>query len=81
MGELVGHKLHLTVRPYSWWLKKFNDRGCVIHWSKETDGYCMFYVTAWISGNDVVDHGVLNTDEEKIKENVAHNIQRGFQQV
>ena len=81
MGNLVGHKLHLTVRPYSWWLKKFNDKGCVIHWSKETDGYCMFYVTAWVSGAEVVDHGVLNTDEEKIKENVAHNIQRGYQQV
>jgi hypothetical protein len=81
MGKLVGHKLHLTVRPYSWWLKKFNDRGCIIHWSKEASGYCLFYVTSWVSGADVVEHGVLNTDEETIKANVTHNITRGFQQV
>jgi len=81
LGQLVGHKLHLSVHSYAWWLKKFNDRDCIIHWSKESDGYCMFYVTAWSTGVDVVDHGVLNTDEEKIKENVAHNIKLGFQQV
>ena len=81
MGELVGHKLHLTVRPYSWWLKKFNDRSCIVHWSKEENGNCLFYVTAWVTGAEVVEHGILNTDDKVIKENVAHNITRGFQQV
>jgi 2-polyprenyl-3-methyl-5-hydroxy-6-metoxy-1,4-benzoquinol methylase len=81
MGQLVGHKLHLTVRPYSWWLQKFIDRKCVIHWSEERDGYCLFYVTAWASGSDIVDIGVLNLDEEKLKSNVKHNISLGFQQV
>ena len=80
MGELVGHKLHLSVHPYKWWLQKFNDRECIIHWSSESDGYCCFYVTAWSSGADIVDIGVLNTAEEEIKENIKHNIGLGFQQ-
>jgi len=81
MGKLVGHKLHLTVQPYSWWLQKFNDHKCIIHWSEERDGYCLFYVTAWASGADIVDIGVINLDDEKIKSNVKHNISLGFQQV
>jgi hypothetical protein len=81
MGKVVGHKLHLSVHPYEWWLKKFIDRDCIIHWSKEAPGYCLFYVSAWMKGEDVVDKGVLNTDEETIKANVEFNIQRDFMQV
>ena len=81
MGNLVGHRLHLSVHSYEWWLKKFNDRNCVIHWSDKDARYAYFYVTAWMSGDTFVDRGVLNTAEEKIKENVAHNVKLGFQQV
>jgi len=81
MGEIVGHKLHLSVHPYKWWLKKFRDRKCVIHWSKEVDGACLFYVSSWLDGKDVVDIGEVNTDIEKIKENVSHNIKQGYLQV
>ena len=80
-SELVGHKLHLTVRSYKWWLKKLKDHDCVIHWSKKTKGGCLFYVTAWVGGNDIVDVGVVNVDEDQIKKNVAYNIKRGFLQV
>jgi hypothetical protein len=69
------------VHPYEWWLKKFIDRDCIIHWSKEAPGYCLFYVSAWMKGEDVVDRGVINTDEETIKANVEFNIQRDFMQV
>jgi hypothetical protein len=81
MGKVVGHKLHLSVHPYEWWLKKFIDRDCIIHWSKEAPGYCLFYVSAWMKGEDVVDRGVINTNEETIKANVEFNIQRDFMQV
>lgn len=81
MGKIVGHKLHLSVHPYKWWLKKFRDRKCVIHWSKEVDGACLFYVSSWLDGKDVVDIGEVNTDIEKIKENVEHNIKQGYLQV
>jgi SAM-dependent methyltransferase len=81
MGVLVGHKLHLSVHDYKWWLKKFRDRKCIIHWSKELDGGCMFYVSSWMDGKDIVDIGKVNTDVDKIKENVEHNIKQGYLQV
>jgi len=81
MGALIGHPLHLTVKPYSWWLKKFIDRNCVIHWSKETCNSCMFYVSAWISAEDIEMCGALNTELDKIKNNVRQNVSLGIQQV
>lgn len=81
MGAMIGHPLHLTVQPYSWWLKKFTDRNCVIHWSREDSNACLFYVSAWVSAEDVEMCGALNTQLEKIKENVRHNISLGVQQV
>ena len=80
MGKLLGHKLHLSVYPYEWWLQKFNDRECIIHWSNESDGVCCFYVTAWADGADIVDIGIINTAEKEVKENIKHNISLGFQQ-
>lgn len=74
-GEVLGHRLHLTVKPFSWWLKKLQDHECVIHWSKETPEDCIIYVTAWIDGRKVVDSGVLNTEDAEVIENVKHNIQ------
>jgi hypothetical protein len=38
MGALIGHPLHLTVKPYSWWLQKFAEKGCKVMWSQETSG-------------------------------------------
>lgn len=77
----VGHPLHLTIRPYEWWLERFVERGCLIHYSKKTPTSCIFYVTGWATGADVVDAGRLNTTEEQIIKNVKHNIAQGWQQV
>lgn len=73
-GALIGHPLHLTVKPYEWWLKKFNDRECVIHWSQDVGNACMFYVTAWQDAQKLVDIGVLNVTEDEVAKNVKHNI-------
>lgn len=81
LGVLVGHKLHLSVHPYEWWLRKFQERGCVVHWSEERDGACSFYVTAWPDAQKVVDAGVLNIEEQQAIANVKHNIAQGFEQV
>lgn len=80
-GVLIGAPLHLTVQPYAWWLKKFQDRDCVILYSQEGDGGCVFYVSAWRPGPEIVKTGVLNIEEETIRRNVAHNIAQGWQQV
>lgn len=81
LGVLVGHKLHLSVHPYEWWLQKFQERGCVVHWSDHNEAACAFYVTAWSDAQKVVDAGVLNIEEEKALANVSHNITQGWEQV
>ena len=80
-GVLVGHKLHLSVHPYEWWLKKLKDHKCVIHWSNQTDNTCLFYVSNWATGEEVVDAGTVNTTDDEIKKNVEYNIKQGYLQV
>lgn len=80
-GQLIGEALHLTVRPYAWWLAQFNARDCVVHWSQEIAGAALFYVTAWQTGQAIVDSGVLNTSEEQVKANVRANTAQGWAQV
>lgn len=80
-GALIGQPLHLTVKPYEWWLKKFNERDCVIHWSRDVGNACMFYVTAWQSGTEVAESGKLNIEEEHAVENVKVNIKGGWTQI
>lgn len=81
MGALIGHKLHLTVQPYEWWYKKFEDRGCKIMWSKEMAGCCMFYVSSWTTATDFIEKTALNVENDIVYENVKANISKGFQQV
>lgn len=79
-GALIGHPLHLSVHSYEWWLKKFQERECVVHWSFDGGNFCCFYVTAWASGNDVVDVGTLNMSEDQVRANVRTNIAQGYAQ-
>ena len=81
LGGIVGHPLHLTVRPYEWWLQQFNDRECVVHWSKDFGGHCCFYVSAWTSGKEITETGSLNVEAEIARANVKHNISQGWMQV
>ena len=74
LGGIVGHPLHLTVRPYEWWLQMFNDRKCVIHWSKDFGNHCCFYVSAWTSGKEITETGSLNIEAEIARANVKKNI-------
>jgi len=81
MGELVGHKLHLSVHPYDWWEEKFRARGVVVHWSKAVEGACAFYVTGWSDPQVLVDAGEINVEEQFFIDNVKHNVAQGWQQV
>ena len=81
-GQLIGETLHLTVQPYAWWLQRFIERGCVIHWSQEMDANtCLFYVTAWSDGHHIVEAARLNVTDEQIRANVQANCSAGWQQV
>lgn len=79
-GILVGHPLHLTVKPYEWWLEQFRKRECLIHWSAESSGECAFYVSAWTPAIEFHAKGELNVAEEGIRKNIAHNLTQGWKQ-
>lgn len=81
MGARIGETLHLTVQPYEWWLQKFNDRQCAIHYAAQVMQHALFYVSAWRSGPEIVNTGVLNVEDEEVRNNVRHNIQQGWEQV
>jgi SAM-dependent methyltransferase len=80
-GALIGEPLHLSVHPYSWWHKKFQELDCAIHWSRDDGHTAIFYVTAWTPGTAVVDYGEINTSEAKIIENVKANLDAGWSEV
>src|ERR1041385_938241 len=81
MGELIGETLHLTVQPFSWWLEKFQKRKARILWSKEESDYALFYLTAWSTGQDVVDAGILNVEDREIRDHVRYNVAQGWPQI
>ena len=80
-GDAIGHRLHLTIKPYEWWLKKFIDRECTIHYAENLGHACVFYVSAWITGHQMVEKGVLNLAEKQGISNVKTNIEGGWKQI
>jgi SAM-dependent methyltransferase len=80
MGARIGEPLHLTVKPYNWWLDKFKERKCYINWSKDFDGQkCVFYVSSWAHYDDMEIGGEVNTEHERVKENIRKNAEAGWQ--
>lgn len=44
LGSLIGHDLHLTVKPHSWWRGKFLSFGFSVEWEEEREDASLFYV-------------------------------------
>lgn len=78
---IAGEPLHLTVKPYSWWLHKLEDLGARIDWSKEGDDSVLFYCSIYANGKDFSDITGLNVSEAQVKENILANLRLGFQEV
>jgi len=82
MGARIGEPLHLSVHPYEWWVKKFNEHDCVVNWTyNHEDRACMFYVNAWVAKDDVVLDGKVNTDLEEVRENIQINSETPYQTI
>lgn len=79
-GALIGKTLHLSVHPFQWWMQKFIERHCLVHWADEAPGVALFYVSAWRDTKEVVEVGTLNVTEEAMLENVRTNVQGGWSQ-
>ena len=45
MGSLVGHALHLTVKPHDWWKDKFVSLGYAVAWEERQEQAALFYLT------------------------------------
>lgn len=79
-GKLIGHPLHLSIHPFSWWLKKFKEFGAEIHYAKDYESHVVFYVSSWQNAKEVVKVGKLNVEEQRVVDNVKHNVALGFMQ-
>lgn len=80
-GKLIGHTLHHTVQPFAWWLDKLNKLNCLVHWSEDNGSHCLFYVSAWQQGKDFTEHGVLNTTEQQVLDNMRANLEASWKEV
>jgi len=80
-GKMIDKPLHLSIHDHAWWLEKLQSLGAVVHWSKDEGEQCSFYVTGWATAKDVVRHGVLNTPEDKLAENIRTNMAAGWQEL
>jgi len=82
MGVRIGHTLHLSVHPFDWWLKKLREHGVAIHWSKNyDDAMCQFYVSAWAPCDKVSVGGEINTEQQKLEDNIRVNAKTDYQLV
>ncbi len=80
-GEAIGHALHLTVKPYEWWLERFNERGVAIHWSKNMGRNACFYVSAYEDAQKFTESGECNVEDTVFRDNVIANIKGDWKQV
>jgi hypothetical protein len=46
MGELIGRQLHLTVRPFGWWLEQFQMLGFSIKFAHDQGTSALFHVSS-----------------------------------
>lgn len=77
-GSHIGEQLHVTVKPYNWWLRKFAELGCIVHHSNEFSQSVIFYVT----GHQTFRFkGVVNIEPEIIERNMRANAELGLPQI
>jgi len=79
MGETIGETLHMTVKPYSWWLKKLRKLGVVVHWSQNYDDQmCQFYISSWVNHNVIEIEGSVNTAAQQVFDNMRCNAKTDY---
>jgi len=78
-GEVIGEKLHMTVKPFAWWLTQLRKLDVVLHWSQDNGGReAMFYVSGWNDAREVIKGGAINTPREELEANIRSSVQRGL---
>lgn len=80
-GALIGEPLHLSVHTADWWMARFASLGAQVHYAERDAQNLVCYVTAWSTGQDVVEVGVLNVTDETVRGHVRANVSAGWEQV
>jgi len=80
-GALIGETLHMTVQPFEWWLERFRELECSVHWSHKLENGALFYVTAFATSADLQKAMTLNVDEQVVYDNVLANLRLNLQEV
>lgn len=73
-GKLTGEKLHMTVKPFSWWEAKLSEHGAVLLKSNLNDATGLFFVSGWAPAAEVMKDGKLNVASKEIADNVKHSL-------
>jgi len=76
----IDETLHVTVKPYQWWLKKLVSKDIVLHRSNDLGNAAIFYLTGWGSVN-LEGKGTVNIGHDKIIENMIENAKYKIQPV
>jgi hypothetical protein len=80
-GKLIDEKLHLTVQPMAWWIKKFRQHNAHIMFARQQGQNGIFYVTAAMDGEEFSKTGGINTDVDTLVSNIQTNIAARHRQV
>lgn len=72
-------QLHVTVRPYEWWLKKFAEKEVIVHASNEFEAHVCFYISS--HRNFWWTRCAVNTDQDTIHANIRENAKWGVKQL
>jgi SAM-dependent methyltransferase len=75
----INEPLHLSVHDYDWWLKKFNEHGCVVHRSIESPHHVIFLVSGY--GGFAYDKLKMNTGEDIVWQQMRENLSKGLKQL
>lgn len=81
LGKLIGETLHLTVEPMQWWIKEIQDLGAMVHWTKELDGACAIYCSAWGEAGELIKTGKVNVADDTVNAQVKANVEAGWDHV
>lgn len=79
-GKTIGEPLHLTVKPFDWWLNKFKEIGTVL-FAHDAGTSAIFYVNGWINAKELIGKGTVNTEFDTLIEHVKINTARNLTQV
>ena len=79
-GKLIGEKLHLTVHPLLWWLKKFADLDAFVYFSEQRGQDAVIYATGQRDAKEDAKVNGINVGYPYLANNVRTNAARGLTQ-